>query len=267
MSPSARLDVYRGRVPRRSLRADRLLPARYATVCSIPRNPGWPTCYRPVGALPDGRGRDRRRLYGERIAAYFAHHDIELTVFRVDRSARPTRRWTTAERIVDAFGDFGLMRKEPVLVVGGGLTTDVAGFACSMFRRATNYIRIPTTLIGLIDASVAIKVAVNHGRAKNRLGRLPRLAAGAARLLLPRDAADRAGAQRHGRADQDRGRGQQRHLRAAGEVRRGPAGHPLRAPRRDAGAARDRRPDHATTRSARCSSSRCRTCTSSTSTG
>ena len=62
------------------------------------------------------------------------------------------------------------MRKEPVLVVGGGLTTDVAGFACSMFRRSTNYIRVPTTLIGLIDASVAIKVAVNHGKSKNRLG-------------------------------------------------------------------------------------------------
>ncbi|MGL5826907.1 MAG: hypothetical protein ACRCYU_19165 [Nocardioides sp.] len=31
-----------------------------------------------------------------------------------------------------------------------------------MFRRSTNYVRIPTTLIGLIDASVAIKVAVNH---------------------------------------------------------------------------------------------------------
>ena len=74
------------------------------------------------------------------------------------------------EQIVDAFADFGLLRKEPVLVVGGGLTTDVAGFACSSYRRSTPYIRNPTTLIGLIDASVSIKVAVNHGRHKNRLG-------------------------------------------------------------------------------------------------
>ena len=62
------------------------------------------------------------------------------------------------------------MRTEPVLVVGGGLTTDVAGFACASYRRNTPYIRIPTTLIGLIDASVSIKVAVNHGKHKNRLG-------------------------------------------------------------------------------------------------
>ena len=62
------------------------------------------------------------------------------------------------------------MRTEPVLVVGGGLTTDVAGFACASYRRNTPYIRIPTTLIGLIDASVSIKVAVNYGKHKNRLG-------------------------------------------------------------------------------------------------
>ncbi|KAG9889281.1 Dehydroquinate synthase-like protein, partial [Aureobasidium melanogenum] len=59
---------------------------------------------------------------------------------------------------------------EPVLVVGGGLVTDVAGFACAAYRRNTNYIRVPTTVIGLIDASVSIKVAVNYGNYKNRLG-------------------------------------------------------------------------------------------------
>lgn len=62
------------------------------------------------------------------------------------------------------------MRKEAVLVVGGGLVTDVAGFACAAYRRNTNYIRVPTTVIGLIDASVSIKVAVNYGNYKNRLG-------------------------------------------------------------------------------------------------
>lgn len=43
-------------------------------------------------------------------------------------------------------------------------------FACAAYRRNSNYIRIPTTVIGLIDASVSIKVAVNHGNYKNRLG-------------------------------------------------------------------------------------------------
>lgn len=109
------------------------------------------------------------RLYGEQMEAYFDHHGIELTVFPVAiKETDKTLR--TLERIVDAFADFGLVRTEPVLVVGGGLTTDVTGMACATFRRSTPYIRVPTTLIGLIDASVAIKVAVNHGRYKNRLG-------------------------------------------------------------------------------------------------
>jgi demethyl-4-deoxygadusol synthase len=108
-------------------------------------------------------------LYDKQIQEYFKHHDIELTVFPVIIK-ETEKTLATAENIIDAFVDFGLVRKEPVLVVGGGLTTDVAGFACSTYRRRTNYIRVPTTLIGLIDASVAIKVAVNHGKLKNRLG-------------------------------------------------------------------------------------------------
>ena len=109
------------------------------------------------------------RLYGDAIQAYFAHHQIDLTVSLVTiKETGKTLR--TLEQIVDAFAEFGLVRKEPVLVVGGGLVTDVAGFACSTYRRKTNYMRVPTTLIGLIDASVSIKVGANHGKLKNRLG-------------------------------------------------------------------------------------------------
>jgi 3-dehydroquinate synthase len=108
-------------------------------------------------------------LYGKQIQTYFEHYEISLKVFQI-RIEETDKTLRTFEKIVDAFADFGLVRKEPVLVVGGGLTTDVAGFACATYRRRTNYIRVPTTLIGLIDASVAIKVAVNHGKLKNRLG-------------------------------------------------------------------------------------------------
>ncbi len=109
------------------------------------------------------------RLYGSQIAAYFKHYNIDLTLFPVTIS-EPTKTMDTLLSIVNAFSDFNLVRKEPVLVVGGGLVTDVAGFACATYRRSTNYIRVPTTLIGLVDAGVAIKVAVNHGKLKNRLG-------------------------------------------------------------------------------------------------
>jgi len=132
-------------------------------------NPEIAEAYRPFGRCLMVVDQTVYSLYGEQMHAYFDYHGIELTIFPLTiRETAKTLR--TAERIVDAFGEFGLVRTEPVLVVGGGLTTDVAGFACAVFRRGTNYIRVPTTLIGLIDASVAIKVAVNHGRSKNRLG-------------------------------------------------------------------------------------------------
>ncbi|QCB50063.1 sedoheptulose 7-phosphate cyclase [Rhodococcus sp. PAMC28707] len=108
-------------------------------------------------------------IYGEQIRAYFQHHDIALTVLPV-KIAETAKSLETFEQIVGEFDRFGLVRTEPVLVVGGGLTTDVAGYACASYRRNTPYIRIPTTLIGLIDASVSIKVAVNFGKHKNRLG-------------------------------------------------------------------------------------------------
>jgi 3-dehydroquinate synthase len=125
--------------------------------------------YRPYGRALMVVDESVHAIYGDRISAYFDHHGIALTVVPV-HIAETAKSLETFERIVGEFDAFGLVRTEPVLVVGGGLTTDVAGFACASYRRNTPYIRIPTTLIGLIDASVSIKVAVNYGKHKNRLG-------------------------------------------------------------------------------------------------
>lgn len=108
-------------------------------------------------------------LYGVQLEQYFQHYGINLTVFPITIE-ETDKTIETFEEIIDAFCRFNLLRKEPVLVIGGGLVLDVTGFACAAYRRSTNYIRIPTSLIGLIDAGIAIKVAVNHGKLKNRLG-------------------------------------------------------------------------------------------------
>ncbi|KAF6842158.1 3-dehydroquinate synthase [Colletotrichum plurivorum] len=108
-------------------------------------------------------------LYGKEMQEYFDHYDIELKIHKT-MIGEKAKSVDTLLSIVDSMTEFGVFRKEPVLVVGGGLVTDVAGFACAAYRRNTPYIRIPTTVIGLIDASVSIKVAVNYGNYKNRLG-------------------------------------------------------------------------------------------------
>jgi len=108
-------------------------------------------------------------LYGQQMASYFANHGIPATIAAFDVNEN-TKTWRTLEKMIDAMQDFNLNRQEPVLLVGGGLVTDVGGFACSAMRRNTPYLRVPTSLIGLIDASIAIKVAVNHADGKNKLG-------------------------------------------------------------------------------------------------
>ncbi|BAZ28361.1 3-dehydroquinate synthase [Cylindrospermum sp. NIES-4074] len=132
-------------------------------------NPELADTYRSFGRCLAVIDTNVNQLYGNQIEKYFRYYDIDLTIFAITVS-EPNKSIQTFEKIIDAFADFKLVRKEPVLVVGGGLITDVVGFACSTYRRSTNYIRIPTSLIGLIDASVAIKVAVNHKKLKNRLG-------------------------------------------------------------------------------------------------
>jgi demethyl-4-deoxygadusol synthase len=133
------------------------------------RKPELANCYTPFKRCLAIVDRTVYQLYGSQLQQYFQYYDIQLTVFPVVIQ-EPDKTLDTFETIVDAFCRFNLLRKEPVLVIGGGLVLDVTGFACAAYRRSTNYIRIPTTLIGLIDAGIAIKVAVNHGKLKNRLG-------------------------------------------------------------------------------------------------
>jgi len=134
-----------------------------------------------LDACPDAplRSGDRRlvvvdenvdALYGAQIRGYFAYHGIQATMVPL-RADEPVKEWDSVLRVVDAMNEFGIdRRREPVLAIGGGVLTDIVGFAASLYRRGTPYIRIPTTLIGLVDAGVGVKTGVNYGRGKNRLG-------------------------------------------------------------------------------------------------
>lgn len=109
-------------------------------------------------------------IYGAKISNYFATHGIHADI-RVIEANETTKHWATVEAVLDAMVAFGIdRRREPVIVIGGGVLCDVVGFAASLYRRGTPYVRIPTSLIGLVDAGVGIKTGVNHGGGKNRIG-------------------------------------------------------------------------------------------------
>ncbi|MFM9257644.1 sedoheptulose 7-phosphate cyclase [Rhodococcus erythropolis] len=110
------------------------------------------------------------RIHGDRIRGYFEHHGIRAS-FVPMRADETVKEWGSAVRVVDAMNGFGIdRRREPVIAIGGGVLLDIVGFAASVYRRGTPYIRVPTTLIGLVDAGVGVKTGVNYGMGKNRLG-------------------------------------------------------------------------------------------------
>lgn len=64
----------------------------------------------------------------------------------------------------------GATRHSLVVCFGGGVATDMGGFAASVFKRGIRYINVPTTLLGVVDASVGGKTGVNFNGLKNEIG-------------------------------------------------------------------------------------------------
>jgi 3-dehydroquinate synthetase len=75
-----------------------------------------------------------------------------------------------AAALCEAAIDARIPRDGVFVAVGGGTVMDVVGFAASIFRRGIGFVRVPTTLIGMIDVGVGIKQAVNVGAKKNIIG-------------------------------------------------------------------------------------------------
>lgn len=66
--------------------------------------------------------------------------------------------------------DGGASRRSLLVCVGGGMVTDLGGFAAATFKRGIAYVNVPTTLLGMVDASVGGKTAVNFKGLKNEIG-------------------------------------------------------------------------------------------------
>ena len=64
----------------------------------------------------------------------------------------------------------GASRHSCIINLGGGMVTDLGGFAASTFKRGINFINIPTTLLAMVDASVGGKTGINFGGLKNEVG-------------------------------------------------------------------------------------------------
>ena len=86
---------------------------------------------------------------------------------------KPTDQNKTLDSVAHVWtelGRLGATRHSLVVNIGGGMVTDLGGFAASTFKRGIAYINIPTTLLAMVDASVGGKTGINFNGLKNEIG-------------------------------------------------------------------------------------------------
>jgi 5-deoxy-5-amino-3-dehydroquinate synthase len=76
----------------------------------------------------------------------------------------------TVEHLCRSWSRWGLTRGDVVVAVGGGVVTDVTGFAASVYHRGVAVVHVPTTLLGMVDAAIGGKTGVNLPEGKNLVG-------------------------------------------------------------------------------------------------
>ena len=77
---------------------------------------------------------------------------------------------STIEMLCEGFAAMGLTRNDVVVGVGGGMVTDVAGFAAASWHRGIPVVHVSTTLLGMVDAAIGGKTGVNLAAGKNLVG-------------------------------------------------------------------------------------------------
>ena len=85
-------------------------------------------------------------------------------------TSEQTKSLETVERIWDFLFEQGMTRRGLLVAVGGGVLTDLAGFAAATYKRGIDYVTVPTTLLSMVDASSGGKTGFNYHGLKNSIG-------------------------------------------------------------------------------------------------
>ena len=109
------------------------------------------------------------KLYGEAFQAYFDKHRIKLRKL-VHSGNEVTKDVTTVENMLVSLKKMRVFRNEPVLVVGGGVIHDIAGFATALYHRNTPYVMLCTSIVCGIDAGPSPRTCCDGFGFKNLYG-------------------------------------------------------------------------------------------------
>eukprot|EP00877_Chromochloris_zofingiensis_P006590 jgi/Chrzof1/2184/Cz11g05100.t1 len=109
-------------------------------------------------------------IYGDKLRQYLDHHGVEYMILPLP-TCEENKTFDLVFQIADAIETFKINRRQdPIIAIGGGVCLDVTGLAANLYRRNTSIIKVPTTLMATVDASIGIKTAVNFHDKKNKLG-------------------------------------------------------------------------------------------------
>ncbi|MFV0248273.1 MAG: 3-dehydroquinate synthase [Tenacibaculum sp.] len=96
---------------------------------------------------------------------------IDKAVKKIEITAGEAYKNTqTCVEVWTALTKLGADRSSLLIALGGGVITDLAGFVAATFKRGIDFVNIPTTLLGMVDASVGGKTGVDLGVLKNQIG-------------------------------------------------------------------------------------------------
>lgn len=95
--------------------------------------------------------------------------EIPIEIIEIE-AGEEIKNITTCVEIWSILSELGADRKSLIINLGGGVITDIGGFIASTFKRGIDFINVPTTLLGMVDASIGGKNGVDLGNLKNQIG-------------------------------------------------------------------------------------------------
>lgn len=108
--------------------------------------------------------RDCLPVFDKRIRGSFPYHRITIPEGEAHKNIE------TSVAVWKELSEEGADRKSLLINLGGGVVTDLGGFVAATFRRGIDFINIPTSLLGMVDAALGGKTGVDLGVLKNQIG-------------------------------------------------------------------------------------------------
>lgn len=95
--------------------------------------------------------------------------EIPIEIIEIE-AGEANKNIETCTEIWNVLIDLGADRKSLIIGLGGGVVTDISGFVAAVFKRGIDFVNVPSTLLGMVDAALGGKNGVDLGNLKNQIG-------------------------------------------------------------------------------------------------